>query len=85
MLFRTLDFFDFIFKNSGGNFDVDCFARSMAEQSFADCQARIAKTLTDADIHALTQYLAAQPMPADPHPAAALAAPAPMRCGGLTP
>ena len=50
-----------------------------------DCMARIAKTLTDADIHALTQYLAAQPMPADPHPADALAAPAPMRCGGLTP
>ncbi len=50
-----------------------------------DCMAGIARTLTDADIHALTQYLAAQPMPADAHPDAALAAPAPVRCGGLKP
>ncbi|MFG6458775.1 c-type cytochrome [Roseateles sp. BYS96W] len=50
-----------------------------------DCMAQIAQALTDADIHALTQYLAGQPMPADPHPAAALAAPPPVRCGGLTP
>jgi cytochrome c553 len=50
-----------------------------------DCMAQIAKTLTDADINAVTQFLAGQPMPADPHPAAALAGPAPMRCGGLQP
>lgn len=48
-----------------------------------DCMARIAQSLTDADINALTQFLASQPVPADAHPAAALAAPAPLACGGL--
>jgi len=48
-----------------------------------DCMADIAKALTTAEINAVTQFLAGQPMPADPHPAAALAAPAPVRCGGL--
>lgn len=50
-----------------------------------DCMAHIAKALTDAEINAMTQFLAGQPLPADPHPAAALAAPAPARCGGLPP
>ncbi|NCT82904.1 MAG: c-type cytochrome [Comamonadaceae bacterium] len=50
-----------------------------------DCMADIAKALTAAEINAMTQFLAGQPMPADPHPAPALAAPAPLRCGGLTP
>jgi cytochrome c553 len=50
-----------------------------------DCMAQIAKSLTEADINAVTQYLASRPMPADSRPAAALAAPAPLRCGGLAP
>ena len=50
-----------------------------------DCMAQIAKTLTEADINAITQFLAGQALPADPHPAPALAAPAPVRCGGLQP
>ena len=50
-----------------------------------DCMAAIAKALTEAEINAVTQYLAAQPLPADTHPAAALAAPAPVRCAGLAP
>lgn len=50
-----------------------------------DCMAGIAKALTEAEINAMTQFLAGQAMPPDPHPAAALAAPAPVRCGGLTP
>ena len=50
-----------------------------------DCMAQVAKTLTEADINAVTQFLAGQAVPADPHPAAALAAPAPLRCGGLPP
>ncbi|MBV8037795.1 c-type cytochrome [Roseateles sp.] len=49
-----------------------------------DCMAGIAKALTAAEINAMTQFLAGQPMPADAHPAPALAAPAPLRCGGLT-
>ncbi len=50
-----------------------------------DCMAHVAKTLTEPEINAITQFLAGQAMPADPHPAAALPAPAPMRCGGLQP
>ncbi|MDR7333625.1 c-type cytochrome [Roseateles asaccharophilus] len=50
-----------------------------------DCMADIAKALTPAEINAITQFLAGQPMPTDPHPAAALAAPAPVRCGGVAP
>ncbi len=48
-----------------------------------DCMALIAKALTDAEINAITQLLSARPVPADPHPAAPLSAPAPMRCGSL--
>ncbi|WP_457421296.1 c-type cytochrome [Roseateles sp. P5_E7] len=48
-----------------------------------DCMADIAKALTTAEINAVTQFLAGQAMPAAPHPAATLAAPAPVRCGGL--
>lgn len=50
-----------------------------------DCMAQIAKTLTEVEINAMTQYLAGRPMPADPHPAATLAAAAPLRCGSLQP
>lgn len=50
-----------------------------------DCMAQIAKTLTEGEINAVTQYLAGQVLPADTHPAATLAAPAPLRCGGLPP
>jgi cytochrome c553 len=50
-----------------------------------DCMAQIAKALTAAEINAVTQFLAGQPMPADAHPATALPAPAPVRCGGLQP
>lgn len=50
-----------------------------------DCMATIAKALTEPEIHAITQYLAGRPMPADPHPAAALPARAPMDCGGVQP
>lgn len=48
-----------------------------------DCMARIARSLSDADLNALTQFLASQPLSSDPHPAAALPAPAPLDCGGL--
>ena len=50
-----------------------------------DCMAQIAKTLTDAEINLVTQFLAGQPMPADPHPAPRLAGTPPLRCGGLQP
>ncbi|MGM9484527.1 c-type cytochrome [Roseateles sp. NT4] len=50
-----------------------------------DCMAQIAKTLTEGEINAITQFLAARPLPADPHPAATLPSPPPIRCGGIQP
>ncbi|WP_457443920.1 c-type cytochrome [Roseateles sp. P5_E4] len=50
-----------------------------------DCMAQIAKTLTEPEINAITQFLAGRALPADPHPAPTLAAPPPLRCGGLPP
>ena len=50
-----------------------------------DCMAHIAKALTEPEINAITQVLAGQAVPTDPHPLAAQPAPAPMRCGGLAP
>lgn len=50
-----------------------------------DCMADIAKTLQPSELNAITQYLASRPLPADPHPIAALPAPAPVRCGGVAP
>jgi cytochrome c553 len=50
-----------------------------------DCMAQIAKTLTEGEINAITQFLAGRPLPADAHPAAALPATAPMRCGAALP
>jgi cytochrome c553 len=48
-----------------------------------DCMARIAQTLRPTEINALSQFLASRPLPADSHPQAALAEPAPLRCGSL--
>jgi cytochrome c553 len=47
--------------------------------------AEIARRLNPADIEAITQWLAAQPVPAGGKPAAAESvAPLPLRCGGLS-
>jgi cytochrome c553 len=48
-----------------------------------DCMAQIAKALAPQDISAVSQWLAAQPVPVGAKPAGASAAPLPMRCGGL--
>ncbi len=50
-----------------------------------DCMADIAKRLTAADVAAVSAWLAAQPLPADAHPAAELAAPVPLECGSMKP
>lgn len=50
-----------------------------------DCMAQIARALTEPEINAITQYLAGLAMPADPHPATTLPAPAPVRCGSMAP
>jgi cytochrome c553 len=47
-----------------------------------DCMAQVARQLAPADIAALSQWLAAQPVPAGAKPAAAMSAPMPLRCGG---
>ena len=46
-----------------------------------DCMRQIARSLTQADILAVSSWLAAQPAPANAHPAAASATPLPLQCG----
>ena len=46
-----------------------------------DCMAQIAKTLTQADIYAVSSWLAAQNPPANAKPAAASSQPLPLQCG----
>jgi cytochrome c553 len=48
-----------------------------------DCMARIAAELTAQEVALITGWLAAQPVPANPRPVAALDAPLPMRCAGM--
>ena len=47
-----------------------------------DCMAQVAKRLKPDDISALSQWLAALPVPAGARPAPSLPAALPMRCGG---
>jgi cytochrome c553 len=47
-----------------------------------DCMAQIAQRLAPEDISALSQWLAAQPVPPLAKPAATLPAPMPLECGG---
>jgi len=48
-----------------------------------DCMARIAERLSAADIAAIAGWLAAQPLPGQAHPVAALSAPLPIACGSV--
>jgi cytochrome c553 len=48
-----------------------------------DCMAQVAQRLAPNDISALSQWLAAQTVPAGAKPAAALPAPLPLPCGGV--
>lgn len=46
-----------------------------------DCMAQITARLAPDDVTAVSSWLAAQPLPADPRPAAAQARPLPLACG----
>ncbi|MGH8856271.1 MAG: c-type cytochrome [Telluria sp.] len=46
-----------------------------------DCMADISARLTLEDVNAVSSWLAAQPVPSDPRPAAAIARPLPLACG----
>lgn len=46
-----------------------------------DCMAQVARTLTPEDLGAVASWLAAQPLPADPHPAPRLPQAPAMKCG----
>ena len=46
-----------------------------------DCMAQIARTLTQADIYAVSSWLAAQSPPTNAKPAAAASVPLPLECG----
>lgn len=48
-----------------------------------DCMADVAARLTDADVAAVSGWLASQPVDDAARPAAAPAAPLPLRCGGV--
>ena len=48
-----------------------------------DCMAQVARALAPADISALSQWLAAQPVSASAKPAAALPEALPLPCGGM--
>jgi len=50
-----------------------------------DCMAQVAQRLAPADITALSQWLAAQPVPAFAKPASSLPAALPIACGGVPP
>jgi cytochrome c553 len=49
-----------------------------------DCMAQVAQRLAPEDLAAVTSWLAAQPLPADPRAAAALPAPTPIACGSAS-
>ena len=46
-----------------------------------DCMAHVAKGLAPEEVSAVADWLASQPLPANPHPVQALPAPMPLRCG----
>lgn len=48
-----------------------------------DCMAEIARQLTENEVSAVANWLAAQPLPAEVRPAANLSAELPMRCGSV--
>lgn len=48
-----------------------------------DCMAQVGRRLNSADIKAVASWLALQPVPANPKPAAALPAPLPMPCSAM--
>lgn len=56
--------------------------RNKARRAHApDCMAEITARLTLEDVNAVSHWLAAQPVPSDPRPAAAIARPLPLACG----
>jgi cytochrome c553 len=46
-----------------------------------DCMAEITHRLSPSDVAAVSSWLAAQPVPADPRPASAITRPLPLKCG----
>ncbi len=59
--------------------------RSGARRAHApDCMAQIARTLADDDLHAVTAWLAAQPLPANPKAVARLPVAPTLACGSVT-
>jgi cytochrome c553 len=56
--------------------------RNKARRAHApDCMAEITARLTLEDVNAVSHWLAAQPVPSDPRPAASIARPLPLACG----
>jgi cytochrome c553 len=63
------------------NAQFGAWKNKVRRASAPDCMAAIADRLGAADVAAISGWLGAQPLPADPTPAIAVARPLPLRCG----
>ncbi len=67
------------------NGQIGAWQRDRRRAQSPDCMADVAKALTPADVNALSQWLAAQPVPEHGKPADSRAEPLPVRCGASGP
>ncbi len=65
------------------NSQLGAWATGQRHAQAPDCMAEVAKALTTADVSAVSAWLAAQPVPANGHPAVRLPQPAPLKCGQI--
>ncbi|HSV70902.1 MAG TPA: c-type cytochrome [Methylibium sp.] len=66
------------------NAQLAAWQRGARRAQAPDCMAQVARKLQDADIVAVAQWLAAQPVPAGGKPAPRTDAPLPLDCGGAS-
>lgn len=65
------------------NSQLGAWATGQRRSHVPDCMADIARRLTAEEVSAISAWLASQPVPDRGHPADALPAPLPLRCGGV--
>jgi cytochrome c553 len=63
------------------NAQLGAWRNGQRQSEAPDCMAEVARALAPADVVALSQWLASQPLPARPRPASRLPAPPPLDCG----
>ncbi|MES2740320.1 MAG: cytochrome c4 [Pseudomonadota bacterium] len=67
------------------NAQFGAWKNGVRRASQPDCMAEIAARLSDADVAAVSGWLASRPADPDARPAAAIALPLPLRCGSVPP